>query len=62
MSDDQEGGAGAFEREPVGLDTRITADGSTPWPVERGRYRLIVAREQRRPVHGLRCKKSTLPR
>ena len=44
MSDDQEGGAGAFEREPVGLDTRITADGSTPWPVEAGRYRLVVAR------------------
>jgi putative glutathione S-transferase len=44
MTDDQEGGAGAFEREPVGLDTRITADGSTPWPVEPGRYRLVVAR------------------
>jgi putative glutathione S-transferase len=35
---------GAFEREPVALDTRITADGSTPWPVEAGKYRLVVAR------------------
>ena len=35
---------GAFEREPVALDTRITADGSTPWPVEAGRYRLVAAR------------------
>src|SRR5918998_2734816 len=35
---------GAFEREPVGLDERITADGSSAWPVEAGRYRLVVAR------------------
>ena len=35
---------GSFEREPVALDERITADGSTPWPVEAGRYRLVVAR------------------
>jgi glutathionyl-hydroquinone reductase len=42
MSDDER--SGAFEREPVGLDERITADGSTRWPVEAGRYRLIVAR------------------
>jgi glutathionyl-hydroquinone reductase len=34
----------AFERRPVGLDVRITADGSSPWPVEAGRYRLVVAR------------------
>ena len=35
---------GGFEREPVGLDERITSDGSTAWPVEAGRYRLVVAR------------------
>ena len=35
---------GAFERAPVGIDERITADGSSRWPVEAGRYRLIVAR------------------
>lgn len=34
----------AFEREPVALTERITSDGSSPWPVEPGRYRLIVAR------------------
>lgn len=33
-----------FEREPVALDERITADGSSRWPVEAGRYRLVVAR------------------
>jgi glutathionyl-hydroquinone reductase len=36
--------AGSFERQPVGLDERITADGSSAWPVEAGRYRLVVAR------------------
>ena len=36
--------AGAFEREPVALDERITADGSTRWPVEPNRYRLVIAR------------------
>jgi putative glutathione S-transferase len=35
---------GAFVREPLGVRERITADGSSPWPVEAGRYRLIVAR------------------
>jgi glutathionyl-hydroquinone reductase len=35
---------GTFERKPVALVERITADGSSPWPVEAGRYRLIVAR------------------
>jgi putative glutathione S-transferase len=35
---------GSFEREPVALDERITADGSTRWPVAAGRYRLVVAR------------------
>ena len=34
----------AFEREPVALDARITSDGSSPWPVEPHRYRLVVAR------------------
>src|SRR5919112_2179592 len=34
----------AFERKPVALMERITADGSSPWPVEAGRYRLVVAR------------------
>lgn len=34
----------SFERRPVALTERITADGSSPWPVEAGRYRLIVAR------------------
>jgi putative glutathione S-transferase len=35
---------GAFVREPVALDERITSDGSSRWPVEAGRYRLVVAR------------------
>lgn len=34
----------SFERKPVALMARITADGSSPWPVEAGRYRLVVAR------------------
>jgi glutathionyl-hydroquinone reductase len=38
------GAEGSFEREPVALDERITADGSTRWPAEAGRYRLVVAR------------------
>src|SRR3954470_15474463 len=33
----------SFERKPVALMERITADGSSPWPVEAGRYRLLVA-------------------
>src|SRR4051794_3255929 len=33
-----------FERKPVALMERITSDGSSPWPVEAGRYRLGVAR------------------
>ena len=36
--------SGEFEREPVELRQRITADGSSGWPVEPGRYRLVVAR------------------
>ena len=35
---------GTFEREPVVLTERITSDGSSAWPVEPGRYRLVVAR------------------
>jgi putative glutathione S-transferase len=34
----------AFERKPVALMERITSDGSSPWPVEAGRYRLVAAR------------------
>jgi putative glutathione S-transferase len=34
----------SFEREPVVLTERITSDGSSAWPVEPGRYRLVVAR------------------
>jgi glutathionyl-hydroquinone reductase len=34
----------SYERQPLGLDERITSDGSSRWPVEPGRYRLVVAR------------------
>ena len=34
----------SFERKPVALMERITADGSSPWRVEDGRYRLVAAR------------------
>jgi putative glutathione S-transferase len=33
-----------FERDTTYLSTRITRDGSEGWPVEPGRYRLVVAR------------------
>jgi putative glutathione S-transferase len=36
--------SGSFERKPVVLTERITADGSSRWPVEPGRYRLAAAR------------------
>ena len=36
--------SGAFERELVALDERVTSDGSSRWPVEPGRYRLVIAR------------------
>ena len=42
MSTDQ--ASGEFVREALGVAERITADGSSPWPVEPGRYRLVVAR------------------
>jgi putative glutathione S-transferase len=35
---------GSFERDMQYIDDRITADGSSGWPVEPGRYRLVVAR------------------
>jgi glutathionyl-hydroquinone reductase len=35
---------GSFERDTSYIDDRITADGSSGWPVEPGRYRLVVAR------------------
>lgn len=35
---------GSFERDMQYIDDRITADGSSGWPVEPGRYRLAVAR------------------
>jgi putative glutathione S-transferase len=34
----------SFERDTRYITTRITADGSEGWPVEPGRYRLVVAR------------------
>jgi putative glutathione S-transferase len=37
-------GSGAFERDTDYITTRITADGRDGWPVEPGRYRLVVAR------------------
>ena len=36
--------SGEFVREALGVQERITADGSSPWPVEAGRYRLVAAR------------------
>ena len=35
---------GEFKRDTQYLDGRITADGRDGWPVEAGRYRLVVAR------------------
>jgi putative glutathione S-transferase len=34
----------SFERDTRYLTDRVTSDGSSPWPVEPGRYRLVVAR------------------
>jgi glutathionyl-hydroquinone reductase len=36
--------SGEFVRDTTYLDERITADGRGGWPVEPGRYRLVVAR------------------
>jgi putative glutathione S-transferase len=33
-----------FDRDTDYIEDRITADGSSKWPVEAGRYRLVVAR------------------
>jgi putative glutathione S-transferase len=44
MTDQLDTDEGAYLRQPVALDERITADGSSPWPVEPGRYRLVIAR------------------
>ncbi|HLU43559.1 MAG TPA: glutathione S-transferase family protein [Natronosporangium sp.] len=35
---------GEYVRSPNRFTDRITADGSSPWPVEPGRYRLVVSR------------------
>ncbi len=35
---------GEFKRDTTYLNGRITADGRDGWPVEPGRYRLVVAR------------------
>jgi glutathionyl-hydroquinone reductase len=35
---------GEFQRDTTYLDGRITADGRDGWPLEPGRYRLVVAR------------------
>jgi putative glutathione S-transferase len=34
----------SYERDTTYITDRITADGSSPWPVEPGRYRLVAAR------------------
>ncbi len=47
MAEDSQGRyveEGSFERDQNYIDDRITADGSSGWPVEPGRYRLVVAR------------------
>jgi putative glutathione S-transferase len=36
--------SGAYERDQRYLTTRITADGEDGWPVQAGRYRLVVSR------------------
>ncbi|MCU1357579.1 MAG: Glutathione transferase [Acidimicrobiales bacterium] len=38
------GTAGTYERDTSYLTDRITADGRDGWPVEAGRYRLVVSR------------------
>jgi putative glutathione S-transferase len=47
VTDDDSGSGyveGEFERDTEYLPDRVTADGSSGWPVEPGRYRLIAAR------------------
>ena len=36
--------SGGYERDSNYITDRITADGSSGWPVEAGRYRLVIAR------------------
>ena len=33
-----------FTRDTAYIEDRITSDGSSEWPVEPGRYRLVVSR------------------
>ena len=35
---------GEFRRDTNYIETRITADGRDGWPVEPGRYRLVISR------------------
>jgi glutathionyl-hydroquinone reductase len=48
VSDDDTGSGyvteGEFKRDSTYIPDRITADGSSGWPVEPGRYRLVAAR------------------
>ena len=48
MSDENSGSgyvtSGEFRRDTQYITDRVTADGSGGWPVEAGRYRLVVAR------------------
>ncbi len=37
-------GGPEYSRDTNYITDRITADGSSPWPVEAGRYRLVIAR------------------
>jgi glutathionyl-hydroquinone reductase len=48
MAEDNSGSgyveSGGYERDSNYISDRITADGSGGWPVEAGRYRLVIAR------------------
>ncbi len=44
MTDIGQTGTEEFTRSPNHFTDRITADGSSPWPVEPGRYRLVASR------------------
>lgn len=41
---DDEGASTDFERTPMRFVDRVTADGVDGWPVEAGRYRLVINR------------------
>jgi glutathionyl-hydroquinone reductase len=47
--------SGAFIRGESRFKQRITADGSSPWPVEPGRYRLSSATPARGPTARSSC-------